>query len=158
MTGQVIAISRRDTPEILPQTDALIKQRARGMPGAQCTRSLVRAGGVLVCARVFTAEAPESSGIPHAMVLRFIRDLPGDEFLLPPSPRGLDGISYPGWAECASARLDINNGCQDHTTFAVRVNAARLARLSRSLTSLTSPCDLMRTRHRRVHRIPPHVS
>jgi hypothetical protein len=29
--------------------------------------------------------------------------------------RGLNGISYPGWAECASARLDINNGCQDHT-------------------------------------------
>src|SRR5438034_4915021 len=55
------------------------------MPGAQCTRSLVRAGVVLVCARVFTAEAPESSGIPHAMVLRLIRDLPGDEFLLPPS-------------------------------------------------------------------------
>jgi hypothetical protein len=33
---------------------------------------------VLVCTRVFTAEAPETSGIPHAMVLRLIRDLPGD--------------------------------------------------------------------------------
>jgi hypothetical protein len=51
------------------------------MPGAQCTRSLVCAGGSKVCTRVFTAEAPETSGIPHAMVLRLIRDLPGDEFL-----------------------------------------------------------------------------
>jgi len=39
------------------------------MPGAQCARSLVRARGSEVCARVFTAEAPETSGIPHAMVL-----------------------------------------------------------------------------------------
>src|SRR6266702_7493185 len=50
---------------------------------------------VLVCARVFTAEAPETSGIPHAMVLRLIRDLPGDEFLLPPSLRGLNGFTCP---------------------------------------------------------------
>src|ERR1035438_7651003 len=28
--------------------------------------------GVGVCTRVFTAEAPETSGIPHAMVLRLI--------------------------------------------------------------------------------------
>ena len=49
------------------------------MPGAQCTGSLVCAGGSST--PVFTAEAPETSGIPHAMVLRLIRDLPGDEFL-----------------------------------------------------------------------------
>src|ERR1700732_5418971 len=43
-----------------------------------------------VCTRVFTAEAPETSGIPHAMVLRLIRALPGDRALLPPSSlRGL---------------------------------------------------------------------
>src|SRR6266702_7598712 len=39
------------------------------MPGAQCTRSPVCAGGSEVCTPVFTAEAPETSGIPHAMVL-----------------------------------------------------------------------------------------
>src|ERR1700719_2261708 len=43
---------------------------------------------VLVCTRVFTAEAPETSGIPHAMVLRLIRDLPGDRAFLPPSLAG----------------------------------------------------------------------
>ena len=39
-------------------------KRAWGMPGAQYTRSPVRAGGSELCARVFTAEAPESPGIP----------------------------------------------------------------------------------------------
>src|SRR5690242_18960074 len=42
------------------------------------------------------------------------------------------------------------------TRLHVRNTAARLLRLSRSLT-IFSPCDLMRTRHRRVHRIPPNV-
>jgi hypothetical protein len=49
------------------------------------------------------------------MVLRLIRDLPGAEFLWPPSPRELRDTSDPGRAERASARLSINNGCQDHT-------------------------------------------
>jgi len=37
------AISRRDAPEACLDAFALCNQRARGMPGAQCTRSLVRA-------------------------------------------------------------------------------------------------------------------
>ena len=37
--------------------------------------------GSEVCAPVFTAEAPESSGIPHAMVFTVSGVLPGDEFL-----------------------------------------------------------------------------
>jgi len=87
------------------------------------------------------------------MVLRVIRDLPSDEFLLPPSPRGLDDTSNPGWAECVSTQLDINNGCQDHTTSP----SATLPLVSRAFldrSRISSPCDLMRTRHRRVHRIP----
>ena len=34
------------------------------MPGAQCTRSLACAGGSEYAREYFTAEAPESSGIP----------------------------------------------------------------------------------------------
>jgi hypothetical protein len=34
---------------------------------------------------------------------------------LPPSRRGWNGISYPGWADDASAALGTSNGCQDHT-------------------------------------------
>ena len=133
------------------------EQRARVMPGAQCTRSLVCAQGSQYAHQSSQRRHRKTSGIPHAMVLRIIGALPGDEFLLPPSPRRLDGISYPGWAECASARLGINNGCQDHTTSP----SATLPLVSRAAlvrSRVASPCDLMRTRQRRVHRIPPHVS
>src|SRR6266702_1159480 len=68
----------------------------------------------------------------------FLRALPGDEFLLPPSPHGLHGIPHPGWAECASARLDTNNGCQDHTPSP----SATLSLVSRALldrSRLTRP-------------------
>src|SRR6266567_8649768 len=123
------------------------------MPGAQCTRSLVRARGSQVCARVFTAEAPETSGIPHAMVLRLIRDLPGDEFLLPPSPRGLNGFTCPvgstkpprGLASATDARttrlrrtLQRRSSC----AFADRSQA------------FTHPATPFRARRCRVHRIP----
>ena len=87
------------------------------MPGAQCTRSLVCAMGSGVCTRVFTAEAPETSGIPHAMVLTaYFRALPGDEFLLATVAYGLNDASDTRLAERASARLDTSNGCQDHTS------------------------------------------
>jgi len=53
-------------------------QRAWGMPGAQCTRSLAREV-VVECARVFTAEAPEITRHSRTrMVLRLIRALPGE--------------------------------------------------------------------------------
>ena len=86
------------------------------MPGAQCTRrSLVRAGESSMRTSIHSGGTGKSPGIPHAMVLTGYGAHSGDEFLLPPWPRGLHGISHPGWAECASARLDTNNGCQDHT-------------------------------------------
>jgi hypothetical protein len=73
--------------------------------------------GSQVCAPVFTAEAPESSGIPHAMVFTVSFALsPVTSSFLPPSPHGLNGASNTGWVDRASARLSISNGCQDHTT------------------------------------------
>jgi len=74
---------------------------------------------VLVCTRVFTAEAPDTSGIPHAMVLRLIRDLPGDRALLPPSFAGL------------TRDLGASVGASGPHDFAVRVRLARQARRSR---------------------------
>ena len=47
---------------------------------------------------------PESPGLPRAMVLRLIRDLPGARALLPPSP-----------ARSSLADLTPASGCQDHT-------------------------------------------
>jgi hypothetical protein len=70
-----VRASRRDAPEPLNEPSA---QRAWGMPGAQCTRSLAREV-VVECARVFTAEAPEITRHSRTrMVLRLIRALPGE--------------------------------------------------------------------------------
>src|ERR1700730_16140036 len=63
------------------------------------------------CTRVFTAEAPETSGIPHAMVLRLIRALPGDRALLPPSFAG------------KSRDLDASVGAPGPHALAVRISA-----------------------------------
>jgi len=69
-----------------PEFESLSARRGRGecrvpsAPAAPC------ALGSEVCARVFTAEAPESPGIPARNGFNgFLRALPGDEFLLPPS-------------------------------------------------------------------------
>jgi hypothetical protein len=76
---------------------------------------------VLVCTRVFTAEAPETSGIPHAMVLRLISRSPrGPGFLAPVIPEKL-----------ASQELNASVGAPGPHAFAVRFSTARLATLLR---------------------------
>src|ERR1700732_2336293 len=102
---------------------------------------------VLVCTRVFTAEAPETSGIPHAMVLRLIRDLPGDEFLFATVISRIEWLHVPGWAAKTSAGLSISNGCQDHTTspYASMPLVLRADHRSRGLES--PPCDINCTRN-----------
>src|ERR1700722_8352907 len=82
-----------------------------------------------VCTRVFTAEAPETSGIPHAMVLRLISR----------SPRG-PGVLAPVIPEkLASQELDTSVGVSGPHVFAVRFKRARLTAPSASTASrLTS--------------------
>jgi hypothetical protein len=58
-----------------------MKKRAQGMPGEGLThgpRAIKKHGEG-------TTGSAGSSGIPCAMVLRLIRDLPGDRAFLPPS-------------------------------------------------------------------------
>jgi hypothetical protein len=151
------ALAGDNRPEVM-QFVSLRNQRARGMPGAQCTRSLVCAIGSEVCTPVFTAEAPEPSGIPHAMVLTVSFVLsPVTSSFLPPSPLGLNGISSPGWADDASARLDISNGCQDHTT-SPYASAPFVCVMCHRSRVFTRPAIHPSRRRCRVHRIPPHVS
>ena len=57
---------------------------------------------------------PKTSGLPCAMVLRLIRDLPGDQAFLPPSPAD------------RSADLAPTLGRQDHTTSPSAGNVIRL--------------------------------
>src|ERR1700719_3023874 len=78
---QASAFSRRDAPELLSENSAL-KQEGAGNAGCPMPPQPRVRFVVLVCTRVFTAEAPDTSGIPHAMVLRLIRALPGDHGLV----------------------------------------------------------------------------
>ena len=92
----------------------------------------------------------KSPGIPHAMVGLLIRDLPGAEFLWPPSRRGLHGISHPGWAECASARAS--------TTDARTTRLHRTQQCRAPCTPLSIAHELLRPATSCAHDIvaPPH--
>src|SRR5712692_3797718 len=72
---------------VVPDISALKSQRARGMPGAQCTRSLVRAIGSKYAHEYSQRRHRITSGIPHAMVLTVSFALsPVTSSFLPPSP------------------------------------------------------------------------
>ena len=62
-----------------------MNQRAQGMPGARCTRGLIRKGRR---ARMSIQAQRRHPGIPCAMVYGLYRALPGDRACLPPSPAG----------------------------------------------------------------------
>jgi hypothetical protein len=97
--------------------------RVLDAPAASC------ALGSGVCTRVFTAEAPESSGIPHAMVLTVSSAL---------SPViGLSCHRHPRDAQ-HHRELDASVEASGPHGFAVRISAVRYRRL-------------------RVHRIPSRV-
>ena len=77
-----------------------MNQRAQGMPGARCTRGLIRKGRR---ARMSIQAQRRHPGIPCAMVYGLFRALPGDRACLPPSPAG------------TPRKLDASVGRQDHT-------------------------------------------
>jgi hypothetical protein len=86
---------------IMPESSA--PKRAWGMPGARCTRGLVRKGK-WGCTHEHTGSA-EAPGIPARDGFNgFLRALPGDRALLPPS-----------FAD-RSTTLTPASGRQDHTT------------------------------------------
>jgi hypothetical protein len=104
-------------------------QRAQGMPGARCARSLV-------CEiKKHTSKSPRSRRIRPAFPAQWFyglyRALPGDRACLPPSPRGM-----------TSAKLDASVGASGPHDFAVREakrvrqRAACVHRIPRS-TSVT---------------------
>ena len=92
------------------------------------------------------------------MVLRLIRDLPGDEFLLPPSRHGLNGVSDTRLGR-HRLRARLASATDARTT---RLRRTRQHRSSCALPiahELDSPCDSrLRARRRRVHRIPRSTS
>jgi hypothetical protein len=98
------------------------KQRAQGMPGAQCTRSLA-------CEKkhtsVVTTVTPESPGIPYAMVLTAYFVLsPVIELYCHRHPADM-ALSAPGRADFASAGLDAGVEASGPHDFAVRTCVVR---------------------------------
>jgi hypothetical protein len=125
-------------------------QRAQGMPGAGCTRSLVCS---VESTRVFTTGSARRPGIPYAMVLTaYLRALPGDRAFLSPSPGGY-GFVRPGRARKTSAGLDAGVEASGPHDFAVRSCISRQHALDRSRAK-ARPAIPSRARRCRVHRIP----
>ena len=92
------------------------------MPGAQCTRSLVRAGGSKYAHEYSQRRHRITSGIPHAMVLTAYFEL---------SP--VTGLFCHRRFVEDSTKLDASVGASGPHDFAVRLGAARLAAPSRPL-------------------------
>src|SRR5450755_1869274 len=87
----------------------------------------------MLCTRVFTVEAPETS--PRNDFNSLLRAPPGTGLSCPRHPPRLHA-SQPVWAPRDHAsKLDASVGAPGPHGFAVRNNAARLARHSRPLTS-----------------------
>jgi hypothetical protein len=86
------------------------------MPGAQCTRSLVCAGGSEYAHQYSQRRHRKHPAFPTQWFYGLLRALPGDEFLFATVVSRIEWFHVPGWVDKTSARLSISNGCQDHTT------------------------------------------
>src|SRR4029077_17335196 len=73
-----------------------------------------------------TTSPPEHPAFPHANGFNgFLRALHGDEFLFVTVVGGLKGCLSPVGPTCLR-RLDISNGCQDHTTSPYAATSAKV--------------------------------
>src|SRR4051794_5770453 len=128
------------------------------MPGARCTRSL--ACEIKKHDELVTTGSPELSGIPRAMVLTAYVVLSSVTGLsCHRRLRGLKSLAQPGWAETRLRKnLTPASGRQDHTISPSATTSFVFARCARSPTLADQPCDHLRARRCRVHRIPHPTS
>jgi hypothetical protein len=107
------------------RTLSLREQRAQGKPGVRCTRSRAcSVGSTRVSHHEFTGNIRLS---PRNGFNGFLRALPGDRALLPPSLTD------------NSANLTPASGCQDHTTSpSARVSFARALSCTDTVASTAS--------------------
>ena len=115
------------------------KQRAQGMPGARCTHSL--ACKMKTSIRVSHHRFAETLG--HSLrdgVNGFLRALPGDRALLPPSPADMACLNPVG-PTLPPRNLTPASGRQDHTTSPSAAIVSRPRAVDRSRIQENPPCD-----------------
>src|ERR1700682_1272515 len=100
-----------------------------------------------------TTSTPESPGIPARNGFNgFLRALPGDRALLPPSSADMF-LSKPGWADLNSANLTPASGRQDHTTSPYATSSLVRTLLIAHRPFANPPCDPVA---RKTMPRPPH--
>ena len=102
-------------------------------------------------------EYPESPGVPARNGFNgFLRALPGDRALLPPSPCGLKVLSSPVEPNEPPQDLTPASRRQDHTTSPSASSAVVLHAANRSRRAIR-PALASHAQHCCVHRTPPRV-
>jgi hypothetical protein len=168
--GYTFAFSRRDAPEVCISFTPLEKKGA-GKAGRRLhPRSCTKSARVDHRFNRIIRLSPRDG-------LRLIRAHPGDRAFLPPSLHGLTIYRTPGWAGQISAKLDASVGASGRHDFAVRAclakalagprtnpasfvedNFKRRSSVRRPIAhGVHPPCNPLRARRCRVHRIPPRV-
>src|SRR5712672_3118317 len=119
-------------------------------PAASCALVVVERTRV-------TTSTPESPDVPARNGFNgFLRALPGDRALLPPSPCGLKVLSSPVEPNEPPQDLTPASRRQDHTTSPSASSAVVLHAANRSRRAIR-PALASHAQHCRVHRIPPRV-
>ena len=104
-----------------------------------------------------TTSTPESPGVPARNGFNgFLRALPGDRALLPPSPCGLKVLSSPVEPNEPPQDLTPASRRQDHTTSPSASSAVVLHAANRSRRAIR-PALASHAQHCCVHRIPSRV-
>jgi len=136
--------------------DESYAQRGRGerrmpvAPAASCALVVVERTRV-------TTSTPESPDVPARNGFNgFLRALPGDRALLPPSPCGLKVLSSPVEPNEPPQDLTPASRRQDHTTSPSASSAVVLHAANRSRRAIR-PALASHAQHCRVHRTPPRV-
>src|SRR4051795_1166602 len=104
----ILSFSPRENARVLPRTTTLDKERAQGMPGARCTRSLACKNKI--AHEVVTTGSPEQPGIPRAMVLTV-------SFVISP----VIGLSCHRHRQVTTCQLDASIEASGPHDFAVRI-------------------------------------
>ena len=125
------------------------------MPGAQCTRSLVCAWCSQDAHEYSQRSHRKSPGIPARNGFNGLwRALPGDEFVLPPSPANSRHVRTRLGRQVFA---DLTPATGARTTRFCRPHQRRSSCALDHRSRPKPPCDINRARRCRVHRIPPRV-